>query len=450
MDRASHPGDGPQEFHLVLLDNGRTRVLADAVGRQALHCIRCSACLNVCPVYARTGGHAYGSVYPGPIGAILTPQLTGDRARRLAAVRLEPVRRLLRGLPGQDRHPVDPGPPARPAVEESRHDRRMPGPEAITMAAASWVMASGGRYQAAQRAARVGRVLGRGGRIRRLPPPLSAWTGARDAPVPPAMTFRQWWRQEHCQQQRWPGVTPRDEILARIRRANEAAAAGGGPGHPAAAPEQTGYREVGDRDQAELLDLLADRLTDYRATVRRTTAALLAGEVAAALAPARCPPGGRARRAGRVRARRDRPTAWRSSPTTGCMPLGPPAACSADGDLPGAAGRAAGVPEAGVLDTATAPSPGPRWPSRRPGPSCSTPPPGQGRRAITLVPDYHLCVVRADQVVELVPEAVERLSGAGGRPLTWISGPSATSDIELNRVEGVHGPRTLEVILVEP
>ena len=61
----------------MLLDNGRTRVLSDEVGRQALHCIRCSACLNVCPVYSRTGGHAYGSVYPGPIGAILTPQLRG-------------------------------------------------------------------------------------------------------------------------------------------------------------------------------------------------------------------------------------------------------------------------------------------------------------------------------------------------------------------------------------
>src|SRR5262245_51409658 len=71
------PGDGPQEFHLVLLDNGRTAVLSDPVGRSALHCIRCSACLNVCPVYERTGGHAYGSVYPGPIGAVLTPQLTG-------------------------------------------------------------------------------------------------------------------------------------------------------------------------------------------------------------------------------------------------------------------------------------------------------------------------------------------------------------------------------------
>jgi L-lactate dehydrogenase complex protein LldF len=74
------PGDGPEELHVVLLDNGRTRVLADEVGRQTLACIRCSACLNVCPVYERTGGHAYGSVYPGPIGAILTPQLVGVHA----------------------------------------------------------------------------------------------------------------------------------------------------------------------------------------------------------------------------------------------------------------------------------------------------------------------------------------------------------------------------------
>jgi len=190
-------GDGPRRFHLVLLDNGRTAALADPVGSQALHCIRCSACLNVCPVYERTGGHAYGSVYPGPIGAVLSPQLTGveDNASLPYASSLCgacydacPVRidipSLLVHL--RARH-----------VEEAARARRLPSAEAVAMAAASWVMASPARYAAAQRSGRAWRPLGRDGRIRRLPPPLSAWTAARDAPAPPAQTFREWWRHEH-------------------------------------------------------------------------------------------------------------------------------------------------------------------------------------------------------------------------------------------------------------
>ena len=124
-------GDGPQEFHVVLLDNGRTRVLADAVGRQALHCIRCGACLNACPVY-RTGGHAYGSVTRAdrrdPDAAAL-----GSRERRVAAVRLVSVRRLLRGLSGEDRHSASAAAPAHESRDESSRS-----PERTAMGLAAW------------------------------------------------------------------------------------------------------------------------------------------------------------------------------------------------------------------------------------------------------------------------------------------------------------------------
>ncbi|HVM26853.1 MAG TPA: LutB/LldF family L-lactate oxidation iron-sulfur protein [Mycobacteriales bacterium] len=192
------PGDGPQAFHLVLLDNGRSAVLADEVGRSALHCIRCSACLNVCPVYERTGGHAYGSVYPGPIGAVLSPQMTGveDNASL-------PYASSLCGA-CYDVCPVKIDIPSilvdlrRQHVDAARETSRLPGPEATAMAAASWLMQDPQRFGRAQRASRVGRLLARGEhglgrRIRSLPGPLSGWTSARDAPAPPRETFRQWW-----------------------------------------------------------------------------------------------------------------------------------------------------------------------------------------------------------------------------------------------------------------
>ncbi|MGH3661635.1 MAG: lactate utilization protein B [Micromonosporaceae bacterium] len=191
------PGDGPQQFHLVLLDNGRTAALADEVGRAALHCIRCSACLNVCPVYERTGGHAYGSVYPGPIGAVLSPLLTGveDNASL-------PYASTLCGA-CYDACPVKIDIPSLLVhlrarhVEAVRDKRRIPTAEAIAMAAAAWTMRGPRRFAAAERASRAGRLLARGqgadARIRSLPPPLSAWTSVRDAPAPPPETFREWW-----------------------------------------------------------------------------------------------------------------------------------------------------------------------------------------------------------------------------------------------------------------
>jgi L-lactate dehydrogenase complex protein LldG len=205
----------------------------------------------------------------------------------------------------------------------------------------------------------------------------------------------------------------RTEVLTRIR-----AALGPTP----QVPEVTrGYRTAGDRSPGapELLDLLSDRLVDYKAGVHRCTSDELPGVIAEVLA--------RTAGQGRIVVPAALPQQW----TAGADVLRDDGTTST-AELDTVAGVltacAVAVAETGtiVLDAG----------------------PDQGRRALSLVPDLHLCVVRADQVVQTVPEALRRLDPR--RPLTWISGPSATSDIELNRVEGVHGPRTLEVLLVGP
>ncbi|MFC5745484.1 lactate utilization protein B [Actinomadura rugatobispora] len=201
------PGDGPGAFHLVLLDNGRTSVLADEAGRAALRCIRCSACLDVCPVYERTGGHPYdavaggspgrgqGAVYPGPIGAVLTPHMRGVESAANASLTYAstlcgacsdvcPVKidipDLLVRLRGQ--------------VIESRRRRPVPTPELALMRTLAWTMGDRRRYEAAlRRGTRWARLLSRGGRIRRLPGLLGKWTDARDVPAPPRQSFRAWW-----------------------------------------------------------------------------------------------------------------------------------------------------------------------------------------------------------------------------------------------------------------
>jgi len=191
------PGDGPQDFHLILLDAGRTQVLADEVGRDALHCIRCSACLNVCPVFERTGGHAYESTYPGPIGAILTPQLHGLQAGTTlpwastlcgACYEVCPVKidipQILVHLRGR-------------IVAEAKESgpRGALAGERLAMGAVARVFNSRRRYEAAQRMARIGgRPFSKDGRIEaRLPGPLKGWLSVRDLPTPPAQTFREWW-----------------------------------------------------------------------------------------------------------------------------------------------------------------------------------------------------------------------------------------------------------------
>ncbi len=194
-------GDGPREFHLVLMDNGRTDVLADEIGRQTLNCIRCSACLNVCPVYERTGGHAYNSVYPGPIGAILTPQLVGigdpgpdslPYASSLcgACYQVCPVKinipEVLVHLRGKvTRHKQDRGGPLQKL-----------DPENIAMQMVARVFSDPELYERAQRLARVGQwPFARGGSIGRLPGRLAGWTAVRDLEPIPRQTFREWWKQ---------------------------------------------------------------------------------------------------------------------------------------------------------------------------------------------------------------------------------------------------------------
>ena len=190
------PGDGPQEFHLVLFDNGRSAVLSDAEGRDALNCIRCSACLNVCPVYERAGGHAYGSVYPGPIGAILSPQLTGieDNASL-------PYASSLCGA-CYDVCPVKINIPdilvhlRAEHVEAQAKERRVPTAEAAAMQTAALVMRNPRRWRLALRGGRLGR---RRGAIGEIPlPVLKQWTETRDLTRPPQQTFRDWWASTHA------------------------------------------------------------------------------------------------------------------------------------------------------------------------------------------------------------------------------------------------------------
>ena len=385
------PGDGPQEVHVVLLDNGRTRALADEVGRQALRCIRCSACLNVCPVYERVGGHAYGSVYPGPIGAILNPLMKGVGVD--AQTDSLPYASSLCGA-CYEVCPVKIDIPSvlvdlRAQVVDA-HRGGVPSATDVAMKGAATVFASGRRLGFAERFARLGtRAAGKlplADCVDRCPRPSQRAPG-----VVPGLVEAHAGRDD---------VSAREEILARVRAATAGAAS-----VPAPPPVRAGDPASG----AALLDLFAERVADYRAVVERCTPEELPGRVAAAVE-------------GRV----------------AVVPEG------LGVDVPGAivdtgltaleldevdavvTEAAVGVAETGtiVLDHG----------------------PGQGRRALTLVPDLHVCVVRADQVVPDVPDAVALLDPV--RPQTWISGPSATSDIELDRVEGVHGPRSLHVILV--
>ena len=203
------PGDGPQNMHVILIDNGRTAVLADEVGRQALRCIRCSACMNVCPVYERAGGHAYGSTYPGPIGAILSPQLSGIEAAHNnslpyasslcgACFEVCPVKinfpEVLVHLRAKD---VE----SKHAVREFEGNKKAPFSQMdAMMLGAKKLFTSGKMMSVAERGLPMSRLIaGRKHKITAVPGIVGGWTEYRDIPEPPKESFRNWWKKEKGQ-----------------------------------------------------------------------------------------------------------------------------------------------------------------------------------------------------------------------------------------------------------
>ena len=336
------PGDGPQEVHVVLLDNGRTRALADEVGRQALRCIRCSACLNVCPVYERTGGHAYGSVYPGPIGAILNPLLKGvgvdeqtdslPYASRCAGRASRPVRcastspRCSSTCAPRSSTPT--AAPGRPRPRRWRWGR--PGRFRL-----------GARLGLAERGVRPRRPAG-GAFARGLPGGRRRWAGcpgrARPGPTPGTCRCRRRSRSGRGGATGGgPAVGAREEILGRVRRAL---------GEADRSAVDRAARLPPTAADPPIVDLFAERVVDYRAACRCTAAVELR----------------ESRRAlGRRRG------CWCRRGCRGLRGGVDDDGCRADLDAVDA-----------VVTTAT-------WASPRPARSCS-PRPGQGRRALSLVP----------------------------------------------------------------
>jgi iron-sulfur cluster protein len=435
-------GDGPSSFHLVLLDNGRTSALAEPDGRDVLRCIRCSACMNVCPVYERTGGHAYGNPYPGPIGAVLVPQL-----RRGARTPLEDSLPFASTLCGAcyEACPVKINIPKilvrlRSEIVDHKRETNPLGPELIAMTALAKGFSSPRLFRSAIAAGAV--IAGRSKRrtLRHLPPPLNKWSATRDAPLPPTKSFRTWFRATHGDdtstartnddrnhsvaglnffESGLPSSAPtgmresgREAVLASI------ADALGGNWSGAAATGEHAYRTRGSMSANEKMERLRHRLLDYNATLSEAYPDEIAETIAALLSK---------RSSSSVAIPTDLPPSWLVGPEMHVYRDEPALTIKQlDAIDSTISGCAVAIAETGtiVLDSG----------------------PTQGRRALSLVPDHLIIVVREDQVVEIVPEAIARVQSDTAQ--TWISGPSATSDIELERVEGVHGPRRLDVVLL--
>ena len=397
--------DGAREFHLVLLDNGRSRMMADPVLREALKCIRCGACLNNCPVYQHVGGHAYGSAYPGPIGAMITRALgTGD-----ADDWFLPFASTLCGACTE-------ACPARIPIHQILIDLRRRAAEA-GMAGAGEGLAFGAWGQAWSRpagyrlsnaAARVGgRMLAEDGMIKKLPTPFDGWTKVRDLPAPAARPFRAEWREPAFAGRNAAAIaapgSPLDDEAAPIAEQPLRVDAPR-PGDPARFARELALRKAAVIECAgadEARTALARLLKDF---------------------------------AGASLVRWDHPE---------LAALGVDELASAAGVTVAAGAELKPVAAAAVVGITAVD-----------GASAATGTmllfTGAGtERSISLLPPAHIALLKRDKIFADTEDlvALARARGADFRGLTLITGPSMTGDIELIPVLGVHGPGRVVVIV---
>jgi len=432
-------GEGSSELHVIFLDNGRSRMWADPKLREALCCIRCGACLNACPVYQHIGGHAYGSVYSGPIGALVTPGLSSvptaghlafasslcGACKDICPVKIDIPDLLLHvRAQKQGSMPTAAGPPAGLFVGLDPSPppvaRSSAGPAAVLerwgMRAWAAVCASASSYERAARwARRLQRWLHLQSPLRRCPlPPLSGWTRSRDLPLLAPQSFRAWWREQGAL---LPNV-PLHSIAAGIRPRLEpfgppeiglATAAGPDPHADLDARFQVEFERLGGKFQrggseAEILDFL--------------TAGLVApGPVVVTLG---LDDWGRTLQAG-LATRGYRVVTPDHDSFENVLPL----------SVAGMTGVFAAVADTGTLVLGTRDTP-----------------PERNRRA-SLLPPVHCAVVRREQLVADWEALLERCpAGALPPALTLITGPSRTADIELTLCVGVHGPGEVRCLLL--
>lgn len=413
--RKENERDGAKEFHLVLLDNGRSKMRSDPLLREALKCVRCGACLNACPVYQHIGGHAYGSVYPGPIGAMVTHTLAcGD-----ADSWMLPFASSLCGACTE----------ACPA--------KIPIHHILVEMRRRWAEGEGARISAAERAifrawselwkrpstyalsaktgAGAARLISTRGTIKNLPPPGSAWTMERDFPAPPAMMFRERW----------------EEIKAGLPKAEKEG--------PVAAPE---ISEGGEKANKEGSDMPLP--TEPRPGNPATFAAecsFMKGEVIRARGTTEAKERLAevlARHSGKSMVRWDHPDLDEMDLEGIARAAGVELLIPGEGELVDAAAKAdVGVTAA---DYALADS----------GTLVLFTRPGQ-ERSISLLPPAHLALLREDRVLADIDDLIAVISRIEHfRGLTLITGPSLTGDIEMIPVFGVHGPGKLTAILWSP